>query len=152
MASKTIILVGRGTRKERVAAAAITPGHLVELKSTGKVGVHSTAGGNAQKAFAVEDDLQGNSISDVYAADDRVQYNIMNSGDVVNAILADGESIAIGDPVESAGDGTFQKHDPTSSSSLNYPASVVGYALTALDLSDSSGADPASSRFNLEVI
>ena len=41
MAYKTIVLKGQGTASEATANAAITPGHLVELMSTGNIRVAS---------------------------------------------------------------------------------------------------------------
>lgn len=144
--AKTIVLKGQGTRKERIAVAAITPGHLVEITSANKVQVHSTAGGLAQKAFAVEDDLQGNTIADAYAASAMVQYNVMLPGDEVNAIIADGENIAIGDKLVSAGDGTLKEQ-----TSETTDESVVAIAVEACDMSGSSAADP-SGRCAVEIL
>lgn len=146
-AQKTIILKGHGTRFEAVANAAITPGHLVYLMSTGKVAVHASAGGLAEKAFAVEDDLQGKTIADAYASAAPVQYNVMRPGDEVNALLADGENAAIGDKLVSAGDGTLKEL-----SSESTDESVVGIAMEALDMSDSSGGDPSSARIRVRII
>ncbi|OQX08805.1 MAG: hypothetical protein BWK76_23115, partial [Desulfobulbaceae bacterium A2] len=69
-----IVIKGTGIRYEALANAALTPGHLLYLLSTGKVAVHATAAGNAEKMFAVEDDLQGNDIDDAYSSGDLVQY------------------------------------------------------------------------------
>jgi len=150
--AKTIILIGRGIRKERVANAAITPGHLVEVMTTGKLRVHATAAGNAQKAFAVEDDMQGKSITDAYVANTRVQYEVMERGAEINAIIANGQTIAIGDPLESAGDGTLQKHVPDvdSGGEAIFENAIVGYAMAACDMSGSDAADP-SGRCPVEV-
>ena len=122
------------------AAAAITPGMLVELTSAGKVQAHSTAGGNAQRMFAFEDELQGKGINDAYATDDKVQVWVCRPGDQVYAILPDGQNIAVGDLLESAGDGMLQAHSPASEG-LEFPEGVIGVALEAVDLSDSSGAE-----------
>ena len=144
--AKTIILKGHGIRKERMAVAAITPGHLVEITSADKVQVHATAGGLAQKGFAVEDDLQGNPISTAYVAGYAVQYNIMKPGEEVNALIANGEDIAIGDKLVSAGDGTLKELTSESTDE-----SVVAIAVEACDMSGSSAADP-SGRCAVEVI
>lgn len=144
--AKTIILKGDGIRKERAAAAAITPGHLVEITSADKVQVHSTAGGLAQKAFAIEDDLQGNPISTAYSTGDRVQYEVMERGAEVNALIADGEAIAIGDKLVSAGDGTLKELTSESTDE-----SVVAIAVEACDMSGSSAADP-SPRCAVEIV
>lgn len=149
---KTITIKGDGVRKEAKCAGAITPGHLVELDSTsGDVSVHSTAGGNAARAFAVEDDLQGKEISDVYADNSQLLYVLFQNGDEVNALIADGETIVIGDFLESAGDGTLRKHDTDSAGAVEYPEAIVAVAMEAVDMSGSSGADP-SGRCRAEIV
>jgi len=143
MANKVIILIGHGVRQEHKAVAAITPGHLVELTSADKVQKHGTAGGSAEKAFAVEDDLQGNDINDDYAVNAFVQYNIMRSGDRVYALLANGETAVIGSKLESNGDGTLRVVDADVSAGDIGVGSIVGVAMEAVDMSDSSAADPS---------
>lgn len=135
--------------EEMVANAAITPGMLVEEMSTGKVRAHATAGGNAIPMFALEDELQGKAIAEAYAAADPVQVWIAQRGEQVYAILADGENVAIGDPLESNGDGTLKKHvadtesfESNEAGSITvYPLQIVGFALEAVDLSGSSGEE-----------
>ena len=160
MALKSVIIKGNGIRKEAVANGSITPGHLLVLESTGKVAVHGTAGGNQNAIFAHEDDLQGNGIDTVYANSVTVQYNAFKKGEEVNALLANGETVVIGDFLESNGDGTLRLHVPQTEtigldSSANLttflPLRIVGVAQDALDLSDSSGADPDSSRIRVEI-
>lgn len=139
---------------EYEAAAALYPGYLVELTSAGAVQAHSTAEGNVvPKMFALEDELQGKGIDDAYAAGDQVQVWCPTSGDEVYAVLADGQTAAIGSVLESAGDGTLQVHvaDADSADSFDSygplvtvtvrPEAIVGVALEAVDLSDSSGAE-----------
>ena len=142
MARNTITIKGQGVRNERIANATIKPGALVELMSTGKVRAHATAGGNAQKAFAVEDDLQGKGIGDNYAADSRVQYNIFAPGDQVYAWLANAQNVAVGVFLESAGGGELRAFG------TGVPVAV---AVEAVDMSDSDGADP-SGRIIVEVL
>ena len=149
MSNNTIVKKGTGIRKERTANASITPGHLVELMTTGKVRVHATAGGHAQKAFAVENDLIGAGITTAYAAAAQVQYEVMERGAEVYALLANGQNVAIGAALESAGDGTLRAYTP-SSSGIDASNNVIAYALEAVDMSDSSAADP-SGRITVEV-
>ena len=152
MANNTIIIKGLGVRNEAIANAAITPGHLVELMSTAKVRVHATAGGaGVERAFAVEDDLQGNDIADAYSAGDMVQYNIMLPGDEVYALLANGENASIGSKLESAGDGTLRVVDTDTSVGTIAIQSQVAVALEAVDMSGSSGADP-SGRIKVRIM
>ncbi len=136
---KTVMLEGgdKFLRLERVAAAAITPGHLVELTSADKVQKHSTAAGFTAKMFAVEDELQGKTIDQEYASASRVQFNVCPPGCIVNALIADGEDIAIGDKLVSNGDGTLKEADSAATDE------IVGVAMEAVDMSDSSAADPS---------
>lgn len=151
MAYKTIVLKGQGTASEATANAAITPGHLVELMSTGNIRVHASAGQNAQRMFAVEDELQGNGISTAYAANARAFYRVMLPGDEVYALINNGENVSIGDFLESAGNGCLKKHTADSAGAVEYPEGIVGIAKEAVDMSDSSAADP-SGRCIVEIV
>lgn len=131
--------------EEMVASAAITPGMLLIIESTGKVKAHDKADRDVFPIFALEDELQGKGINDAYAANDPVQCWIPYRGDIVNAILADGQNVAIGDPLTSDGYGRLKKHvTDTGASTVPwtvYPEQIVGYAAEALDLSGSSGTE-----------
>lgn len=131
--------------EEMVASAAITPGMLLIIESTGKVKAHNQADKDVFPIFALEDELQGKGIDDAYAANDPVQCWIPYRGDIVNAILADGQKVVIGDPLTSDGYGRLKKHvTDTGASTVPwtvYPEQIVGYAAEALDLSGSSGAE-----------
>lgn len=135
--------------KEYVAAGAITPGHLIELASTGKVQVHSSAGGFAQKIFAFENELEGEGLANALAAGDRVQCYYMRAGDEVYALLKDGENVSIGDKLVSAGDGTLQKAAVDSSGTV-VEETIVAIALEAVDLSAS--ANTAAGRIKVEIV
>jgi len=139
--------------EEFVANAALYPGHLVEEMSTGKVRKHATSDGNVLPMFAIEDELQGKGISDAYAANDQVQVWIPTRGDIVNAVLADEETVAIGDFLTSAGGGELKKFDvPASGGIVENPALIVGVAVTALDLSSSSASTIANTRIQVRII
>lgn len=131
--------------EEMVASAAITPGMLLIIESTGKVKAHNQADKDVFPIFALEDELQGKGIDDAYAANDPVQCWIPYRGDIVNAILADGQKVVVGDPLTSDGYGRLKKHvTDTGASTVPwtvYPEQIVGYAAEALDLSGSSGAE-----------
>jgi len=129
--------------EEYDAVAAITPGMLIELTSAGEVQAHSTAAGNALPMFALENELEGEGIGDAYAEDDKVSCWIPGRGDQVLGILADEQDVAIGDFLESAGDGYLQKHvsDEASAGEAIPSNVVVGIALEAIDLSGSSGEE-----------
>jgi len=137
------------------AASTITPGMLIELGSGGTVAAHATAGGNVLPMFALEDELQGHDIEDQFAAGDEVQCWVPVRGDIVYAILADGQDVSIGDSLESAGNGYLQKHTADleswesgskqeAGSITVYGNQIVGIALEAKDLSGSSGEEDSS--------
>ena len=126
-------------------AAAVTPGHLLELTSAGLVQKHATAGGNVlPPMFAVEDELQGRGIDTAFANSSKIQCWIPQRGDMVYALLADGQNVAIGDPLESAGDGTLQAHvadvDNSADVTTIYGNAIIAIAVEAVDLSNSASA------------
>ena len=122
---------------EENAAAAITPGMLVELTSAGKVQAHSNAGQDALTMIALEDDLQGNDIDDAYSTDNPVQVWIPNRGCEAYMILATSQTIAIGDFLSSNGNGMLKKHVPDASEIYAttdvtvYGRQIIGQAIEA---------------------
>lgn len=154
MAAKTIVLgPGNFVRREYKAGAAITPGMLIELSSTvGTVQKHSTGGGACSALFAIENDLEGEEITDAYAADDRVQTGHFGPGEEVYALLANGESATYGEYLESNGDGYLRVVDADASAGDIKPGSNKFIAKETVDLSGSSGLDPATYRLIVEVV
>lgn len=132
---------------EGEANAAISPGMLVELMSTGKYRAHATAGGDALRMFALENYLEGKEITDAYAAEDKVQIWLPVPGDEVYALIADEQNIAVGDLLVSNGDGLLKKFAAEEASegsaaaeiTVN-PEQIIAQALEALDLSGLSAA------------
>jgi len=136
-------------RQEAIAAGAITPGMLIERTSADKFQAHSSAGQPAARLFAIEDELQGNTISDAYSAADRVQAEVCDPGDMVYALLAAGENVAIGAKLESDGAGALQAYAAGSAGEVEYPASLVAIAREAVDNS-ASGA--TATRIKVEIL
>lgn len=139
---KTIYLKGWHTvRLEYQAMEAITPGHVVQLHTDGKLKKHATAAGSGATWFASEndvpvDDYSGNAIDHAYAATDRVQVIDAKTGDVINALLApSATAVVVGNPVESAGDGTVRLHTAPANLSAAGPKydSIMGYAQESVD-------------------
>jgi len=125
-----IQLKGEGFHEEGRAAAIITPGMLVALNSAGNLIPHGTAGGHAEKTFALEDALQGRGISDNYAVGELVAVGVQKSGDVVFAFLAAGEHCTPNEFLTSNGDGTLKVAGGTDVR--------IGVPLEEMDLSDSA--------------
>lgn len=113
----TVILKGRGQRKEAAAGEAITPGHLVTINTSGQLIKHATALVRTAPTFAVEyENLNPTSariaggIDDAYASGDYCQAETLPPGSWVYALLAAAApAIVKGDPLESAGNGTLRK-------------------------------------------
>lgn len=146
MSTKNTIYLRQGQSQrvqiERLANAALLPGHLVELMSTNKVRMHATAGGIAAPImFAIEDENQGKGVADAYAANDNVVCIIPQRGDFIRAWLKNGANVAIGDKLESAGAGLLQKHVKDISNAPHIEELLVGVAMEAANLASSSGAD-----------
>jgi hypothetical protein len=114
-------------------AVEITPGMLIEITSAGLVQKHSTGNGKALTMFALEDELQGRGIDVNYTVSTRVQCWLPGHGDMVYALLADGETAVIGSWLASNADGKLKV-------STTNP---IGQAVEAVDMSGTSGADPS---------
>jgi hypothetical protein len=140
---KRVLLQGGGERVGLPAKEIFTPGHLIEivLDTILKYQKHSTAGGSAMKLFALENYAGGDS-DDNYAAGDQAQGLYAVPGSLINALIANGEDIAVADWLESNGDGALREVDADASFGAWVHSSVIGQAEEAIDTSDSSGADP----------
>jgi len=136
-----ILVRGDPNRFQRDAAASITPGMLVELTSSDTVQAHSTVDGRHMRMVAVESDFTGDGIEHVYQSGEITQFNVFRPGDEALLNLADGENVSIGDYLVSDGAGRVQQADSNSAGELE--GSLVGIALEAINLTDSSAADPS---------
>lgn len=128
------------------SASGIYPGCLLELDAADMVKNHATAGGNVLPMFALEDELQGRGIDDVFASGEKIQVWVPYRGDIVLAILADGQTINKGDFLESDGAGGVQKHTPDEGSQASiYQNAIVGVALD--QLSTAAGSEDSDINF-----
>ena len=111
MAYRTIAIICDQPIQDAIASGTIYPGMALERTSTDDtVQPHSTEDGKvAAGLIAVEDELQGNGITTVYTADNRVLFRSFLPGDEANLKIALGQNIAIGDKLTSNGDGYFKK-------------------------------------------
>ena len=149
MAYKTISIIDDGSiQKEAMAdGTGIYPGYLLALSSTaGDVTVHGDAGQNAQRMFAIEDSIQGQEIGDVYSNNTNVLYKVFQRGNEILAMLATSQTIAIGDMLESAGDGTLRVHSADSAGAVEYPECIVVQAME--DVTTTS----AVARIRVEIL
>ena len=142
----TTILKGDPKRVEGVGSEALYPGHLIEYGGSNDLQKHSTAGGDASKMFALENEMVGNTPTDGYSSGDRVYAAVFSSGQEVQArVAASAAAISKGDALMSAGDGTLKLH---SKQAVDYSKNtstlelednrIVAYAMEALDNSGGS--------------
>ena len=102
--NNAVYLKGNGHVQEAIAGGTITPGMLITIDSDLTVIANADAAAVVpQILFAVEDELQGNEITDNYSAADIVKYVAPQRGDEVGAIAS--AAIAVGAIVESTGNG-----------------------------------------------
>lgn len=145
---ETILLKGSPLRKQADAAGAITPGHLVARTSATEVNVHPTAGGNAQKAFAVENDFAGDGIDHAYQTGEAVQYDVFYPGCEVYALLADNQNATVGSFLQSNGDGTLRVLAAAGAANT-LTETIVGTVIQAVD---TRGGASAPARIKVEVM
>lgn len=138
--SRTIQIRGDFQRYEALTSANVYPGEIVELASGGTVAPCNNEGTFCEKAFAVEDALQGNDVTDVIASGNLCQFNVQEPGNIVQARVQDGQHIEIGDVVYCGTAGRVRKVSTASGAVNNWP---IGIALTHVDMSGSAGVDPS---------
>lgn len=138
-APKTIDLYGVGIQNEAaVTDAVITPGMLV-TRTAGGVRPHNVAGGTASAAFAVENDLIGDTITDDYAIGTNCIFRTFAEGSAVYAILAASQTIAVGDLLQSNGAGL-----------LSEAATADNVVARALEAVTTGGGE--TSRIKVEIV
>lgn len=144
MAFKTINVKSEfSLPKEGIGSGVITPGMLLERTAVvNTVKAHAQASKNQNRLVALERDIAGDDIDDDYATGEQILMRVFLPGDEVYMLLADGENVAAGDMLESNGDGYLKKYVVDSAGVVEYPNSIVGIALEAVDMSGSSAADP----------
>jgi len=157
-AEKAVIVKGgdNAIREELAAGGVISPGQLLEINSSDAVIRHNSAGQNQYQLIALQDFPQGKDIDDDYASGEQVQAIWARRGMIINMLLKEGETVVIGGFVESDGAGDVQAYtadiDASADTTTIYSNQIVGVARQAVDLSDSSGADPATRRILIQII
>ena len=146
-----VVVIGhdRALYKEANVAEAITPGHLVALNSSGAMIKHNVAGPAAAAGVntpgivrvAVENDIFGKGIDDLWAINDQGLYQPLDTGAEFMALLAAAApAVAVNDLVESAGNGTVRK--------TTVIANAIGRAVEAKD----NSAGGTQVRLRVEVL
>ncbi len=141
-----IQLKGTGRYDEALAAGVVRPGHLLRLNVDGDVIPHNIVLGQAERMFALEDALQGNTIDDDYASGDRVFILHAFPGDEVYAWLAFGQSVSKGDFLGSDGAGHLVASEE---SGLTQGVDSVAVALETIDNSES---DDNNCRIKVRIL
>jgi len=135
MAAKRIHAKGPFQYEEYVNTVALLPGNLVELDSDGAIQKHSTAWGRAELMFVQENALIGNGVDTAITSGEVTPVIMPNIGSKVYALLADGETVVVGDLLGSDGDGNLQKFDEDSAGTDDF---CVAEAMEDKDLAADS--------------
>jgi len=123
----------------KAAAAAIKPGHIIELTSAGTYQVHSSAASNAACCIAEEQGELNKGTTDAYAQYDYVKAYYMLPGEQAYFRVAAGATaITKGFFLESAGDGTVRKLGTDAATDQDQRAAIVCRADETVD--NSGGA------------
>lgn len=138
---KRIVLTGGCRPEEGEAAATITPGMLIARNSSNLLVPHASVGGWAERLYACEDALQGNTIDDNYASGDWVTAVLAEPGDVIYGLLKAGENADPSEFLMSSGDGTLKVATSTNQR--------VAVAMEAVDNSESGTTTPARIRVRI---
>jgi hypothetical protein len=102
---KTILLKGEPIAAEATGTGAITPGHVLELLSTGNVQVGTVL--LAQPlSVAREEDYVGGAIDTPFVAGDRIPYYVARPGDEFWALVS--AAVTRGARLECAGGGQLR--------------------------------------------
>jgi hypothetical protein len=130
---------------EHVASAAITPGYLVELHSdsgTLKARANASATNQPTLAVALNQPEQNEGIDDAYAAGDLVKMGFLAPGSVFYGVIPSGQDIAVGDYLQSNGDGKLKE-----ATAVTATANVARFQSL-----DAPGAVTADTRLRVQVI
>lgn len=119
--------------------ASMLPGMLVQKAAALEVEPHSTEGGDGELMVAIEDALQGNGQTDAYTIAMPVRCWTPRAGDEFWGILENGQNVADGAQLISAGNGKF-KASAAAGSGVTV-AKVFAVAAQAQDLTVSGSAD-----------
>lgn len=122
------------------AIETLTPGMILELHNDSGVpkwGVHDSADDNVAAFIALEQDELNKTISDTYAAGDLVKVAHMKPGCVFLGIIPSGQNLAIGDLLQSNGDGKLK---------------AIGSGKAKFMALEASGAVTADTRLRVEVL
>ena len=142
MARNVIVLKGcPEVNEEKVALAAIIPGHLVEYTSSG-VQLQTDDAANVSPMFAMERDELGDDIDEAYAIGDVVKVAHCAPGNRVYAFVASGQNVAEGDYLTG-----------TTAGLLTKTSVAAGVRLArALEAVNTTGSAPvAGTRIRVEV-
>lgn len=143
MARNKILLKGSPIKDESFAAGeAITPGHLINLNSSGQWVKNTANADDVAPTFALEREEMGKEIEDAYASGDVVKAATMFGGCRVYAWLASGQNAAIGDYLTGNNAGLMTK-----------TGVVDGVRLArAIEAVDATAADPTTgARIRIEI-
>jgi hypothetical protein len=132
MAKNTIFVSPASTVQpivaEALAAAALSPGNLLNKDATGKFEKHGTAGGGTEVMLYIANAnfLEQLTVSDALTSGDTVQAFEPRAGESYHMLVATSQTIDVLDkPLTSNGDGTLKIGTPATDDILCYADEVI---------------------------
>jgi len=116
MAHNTIMLAGEYRKIESMELAtgnAPYPGMCLKETADGELAIQTTEGIDGELIIALEDQLQGGTVDDVYTAGEICDAAIPLTGTEFQVLVAAGEDIARGDILTVSATGKFEEHTGT---------------------------------------
>ena len=122
--------------ERNAAEAGIYPGMALEINSDDEYAIFSTEGGKGPLFVAIEDALQGKTVSDVYVVDYPVRAMQFRPGEEFHGLVADGQDITHGEMLTRNAAGLFI----SAADSGDLDTKAVAQALEDEDLSSGASA------------
>jgi len=139
---------GDRVRETRILAENVYPGQLVQLNSSDEFELHTHAGGPAVPIVLDFDFGQGKDVDEVVASGNQGFGFVPRRGEEAYVLVDHDENIAIGDFLQSNGDGYFSEQAVDQESSTGYEGgTVLAVAKEAVNVTDSSGAETWNDYF-----
>ncbi len=133
---------------ERTMAEDALPGHAVELTSGDEFKKHDNPGAPMTPFILRKDFGRGKTVHETVSEGSVGFAWVPQRGDTGWVRIAQDENVAIGDRLESAGEGEWEVYSAAQSSSQGYQSdNAKAMALEAVNLTDSSGAESANDYF-----
>lgn len=139
-----IELISHGRHDEAPASADCYPGMVLQQNSSMQVAPHAVPGGLGPLMVAVEDAWRGADITQKLPANYVIPFRRPTRGDLLLMLLQNGQNVAAGVGLMSAGDGTLVANNGPSLYEIVTPSAVITNVGTETAFSNGTYTIPAN--------